>query len=77
MRILRFIVLCASDKVLSSFKNTTSRFEETFGVSTVQFTEQVPPGGAASKATASTPAGGPPPPNNKTGVQCETSECES
>ena len=37
--------------------------------STVQFTEQVPPGGvkqrAASKATASTSAGGPPPPKQQ------------
>ena len=38
-------------------------------VSTVKFTEQVPPGGvkqrAASEATASTSAGGPPPPKQQ------------
>ena len=66
-------MLCAGDKVLSSFKNTTSNLqkhlESQHRHSTVKFTELVPPGGvkqrAASKATASTSAGGPPPPKQQ------------
>ena len=63
--------LCAGNKVLSSFKNTTSNLKKHLESqhSTVKFTEQVPPGGvkqrAASKATASTCAGGPPPPKQQ------------
>lgn len=59
--------LCAGNKVLSSFKNTTSNLKKHLESqhSTVKLTEQVPAGGvkqrAAGKSTASTSTGGPPP----------------
>ena len=57
--------LCAGDKVLSSFKNTTSNLKKHLESrhSTVKLTEKVPPGCAKERAV--TNAGGPPPPKKQ------------
>ena len=55
--------LCAGDKVLSSFKNTTSNLKKHLESQhgTEKLKEKVPPGGAGAKQRATTNSGGPPP----------------
>ena len=68
MKLLRFIIHSATKHYQAS-KTQHQIWRNIWSRSTVQFTEQVPPGGveqrAASKATASTSAWGPHYPNNK------------
>ena len=63
MRILRFVVLFAGDKVLSCFKNTTSDLKKHLEWQQSSVYRASPTrwcsAESCSKATASTPAGGP------------------